>query len=76
MGGRVRLLSFLKLSFLYIGAIDFVNIRTPPSTGKYTKRATKKKKKKPVTFDGYVPPRFYFLGFQHSFQEYLFIKSP
>ena len=31
-GGGARFLSFLKLSFLYIGAIDFVNIRTQPST--------------------------------------------
>ena len=32
MGGGARLLSFLKLSFLYIGAIDFVNIRIQPLT--------------------------------------------
>ena len=32
MGGGARLLSFLKLSFLYVGAIDFVNIRIQPLT--------------------------------------------
>ena len=32
MGGGARLLSFLKLSFLYIGTIDFVNIRIQPLT--------------------------------------------
>ena len=34
MGGGARLLSFLKLS-LYIGAIDFVNIRIQPFTISY-----------------------------------------
>ena len=32
MGGGARLLSLLKLSFLYIGASEFVNIRTQPPT--------------------------------------------
>ena len=36
MGGGARLLSFLKLSFLYIGAIDFVNIRIQPLTNCYS----------------------------------------